>query len=148
MAGGGGLCLVAEFVENVPLCRPKALLNWPQVRLRLSATSSGAFSAQASGAGDAMWVVGGCASERWRPQWWRWRARRMWRAATFRPPRLWRRGGPWRGSGVWPMFVPRVGGVMPSQVVPDGVGEGPEEAWLARRGGLRPGLRAAHGGGG
>ena len=68
--------------------------------------------------------------------------RRMWRAATFKPPALWRRGGlvggQWcaaRGHGYGPCVVRRVRHVVPSQVVPEGVGEEPEEAGLAGGGG-------------
>ena len=35
--------------------------------------------------------------ELWVSRWWRYRARTMWRAATFKPPPLWRRGGLWGG---------------------------------------------------
>ena len=66
----------------------------------------------------------------------------MWRAATFKPPPLWRKGGLWggrdcaaRGHGYGPCVVRRVRHVVPSQVVPEGVGEWPEEAGVAGRGG-------------
>ena len=75
----------------------------------------------------------------------------MWRAATFKPPPLWRRGGLWGGRGVLPVataMVRRVRHVVPSQLVPEGVGEEPEEAGVAGGGGVRLGPRAARGGGG
>ena len=55
----------------------------------------------------------------------------MWRAATFKPSPLWRRGGLWGGRAV----VRRVRHLVPSQVVPEGVGEEPEEAEVAGGGG-------------
>ena len=80
----------------------------------------------------------------------------MWRAATFKPPplSLWRRGGLWggqgciaRGHGDGPCVVRRVRCVMSSQVVPEGVGERPEEAAVACGGacGWGRGLRAVVG---
>ena len=48
-------------------------------------------------------VAGSCGSGRCRSRWWRYRARRMWRAATFKPPPLWRKGGLWGGRGVLPV---------------------------------------------
>ena len=66
----------------------------------------------------------------------------MWRAATFKPPPLWRRGGlpggqgcVARGHGYGPCVVRRVRHVVPSQLVPEGVGEEPEEAGVAGGGG-------------
>ena len=66
----------------------------------------------------------------------------MWRAATFKPPPLWRRGGLWggrvcvaRGHGYGPCVVRRVRHVVPSQLVHESVGEVPEEAGVAGGGG-------------
>ena len=42
-----------------------------------------------------------------------------------------------RGHGYGPCVVRRVRHVVPSQVVPEGVGEEPEEAGVAGRGGVR-----------
>ena len=53
-----------------------------------------------------------------------------------------------RGHGYGPCVVRRVCHVVPSQVVPEGVGEEPEEAGVAGGGGVRLGPRAARGGGG
>ena len=52
------------------------------------------------------------------------------------------------GHGYGPCVVRRVRNVVPSQVVPEGVGEELEEAGLAGGGGVRLGPRAARGGGG
>ena len=53
-----------------------------------------------------------------------------------------------RGHGYGPRVVRCVRHVVPSQVVPEGVSEWPEEAGLAGGGGVRLGPRAARGGGG
>ena len=70
--------------------------------------SSGAMSAHASGMRAAAWGGRGCGSGRCRSRWWRYRARRMWRAATFKPPPLWRKGGLWGGRGVLPVATAMV----------------------------------------
>ena len=53
-----------------------------------------------------------------------------------------------RGHGYGPCVVRRVCHVVPSQLVPEGVREEPEEAGVAGGGGVRLGPRAARGGGG
>ena len=53
-----------------------------------------------------------------------------------------------RGHGYGPCVVRRVRDVVPSQLVPESVGEVPERAGVAGGGGVRLGLRAVRGGGG
>ena len=62
----------------------------------------------ASGVRVAAWGAGSCGSGRCRSQWWRYRARRTWRAATFKPAPLWRRGWLCEGRGVLPVAMAMV----------------------------------------
>ena len=91
------VCWVEECAESVRCSFPPAeggvepaasdselccSLLWCRVRPRF-------WRQGCSLGGRELWV--------WEVQgwWWRCRARRTWRAATFKPPPLWRRGGPW-----------------------------------------------------
>ena len=105
LCGVGVVCRVEECAEGVRCSLPSAEgVCEPAARgSEVAAISSGAVSAHASGVRAAAWGAGSCGSGRCRSRWWRYRARRMWRAATFKPPPLWRRGGLWGGRGVLPV---------------------------------------------